>query len=68
MLVTRVVVYGGAFWAFWVLFGILCILRGTSFLLVYPSCILDSRFEGVPVAGHALWAEVGGSIICVTLG
>ena len=30
-----------------------------------PSCVQDSGYEGVPIAGHALWAEVGGSTICV---
>ena len=58
--VTRVVGYG-AFWAFWVLLGVLCIWkeRGTSFVGV-PSCLQDSGYEGVPTAGHALWSEVGG--------
>ena len=37
-------------------------------LLVFPSCIQDSGYGGVPIAGHAHWAEVGGGIMCVTLG
>ena len=32
------------------------------------SCVQDSGFEGVPIARHALWAEAGGGIVCVTLG
>ena len=36
--------------------------------LCTPSCVQDSGYEGVPIAGHALWAEVDGGIICVTLG
>ena len=34
----------------------------------FLSCVQDSGYGGVPVAGHALWAEVGGGIISVTLG
>ena len=36
--------------------------------LFFPSCLPDSGYGGVPIAGHALWAEVGGGILCVTLG
>ena len=57
----------GAFWAFWVLLGVLCIWRVLA-LLYFPSCRQDSAYGGVPIAGYALWAEVGGGIICVTLG
>ena len=50
------------------LLGVLCIWEVLLALPVYPSCVQDSGYEGVPVAGHALWAEVGGSIICVIVG
>ena len=36
--------------------------------LSFPSYLQDSGYEGVPITGHALWAEVGGGILCVTLG
>ena len=55
--VTRVVGYG-AFWAFWVLLGVLCMWR-VLFLLIFPSYVQDSGYRGMPIAGHALWAEVG---------
>ena len=61
-----------AFWVFWVLLGILCIWEegeGVLALLVFfSSCLQDSGYGGVPIAGHALEAEVGVGIICVTLG
>ena len=28
-----------------------------------PSCLQDPGYAGVPIAGHAQWAEVGGSIL-----
>ena len=34
----------------------------------YPSHPQDTGYEGVPIAGHALRAEVGGGILNVTLG
>ena len=42
-----------------------CVVRR---FLGYPSCVQDSGYAGVPIAGHAHWAEVGGGIICATLG
>ena len=36
--------------------------------LYFPSCQQDSGHGGVLVAGHTLWVEVGGGILCVTLG
>ena len=44
---------------FWFLFGILCIWRVS---------LLRTRLgsSGVPPAGHALWAEVGGGVTFVT--
>ena len=33
-----------------------------------PCCVQDLGYSGVPPAGHALWAEVGGSITSVTSG
>ena len=35
-------------------------------LLVTSSCVQGSGYAGVPIAGHARWAEVGGGIIFVT--
>ena len=46
----------------------LVFLGGTVFASVPPSCVQDSGYKGVPIAGHAFWAEVGGGIFCVTLG
>ena len=40
---------------------------GVLALLVLPSYLQDLGCGGVPIAGHARWAEVGGGIICVTL-
>ena len=34
----------------------------------FPSCPQDSGYGSVPLAGHALWAEVGGGITIVTFG
>ena len=47
--------------------GVLCIWV-CLLCLSFPSCLQDSGYGGVPITGHALWAEVGGGIICVTLG
>ena len=58
---------GGTCWALWLLLGVLCIWEVLA-LLVFPSCFQDSGYGGVPIAGHALRAEVGGGIPCVTLG
>ena len=33
-----------------------------------PHIYRTRGYGGVPIAGHARWAEVGGGIICVTLG
>ena len=33
-----------------------------------PCCVQDLGYLGVPPAGHALWAEVGGGITFVTSG
>ena len=63
--VTRVVGYG-AFWTVWVLLGVLCIWGWLCW--TFPLYLQDSGYGGVPIAGHAHGAEVGGSIICVTLG
>ena len=49
------------------LLGVLCVWEGAGFASVSP-CLQDSGYGGVLVTGHALWAEVGGGIICVTLG
>ena len=57
----------GSFWAFWFLLGTLCIL-GVLVLLVIPLCAQDLGYIGVPPAGHALRAEVGGCITFVTSG
>ena len=42
--------------------GILVFVRvgGASFAGLRPSCPRDLGYAGVPVAEHALWAEVGG--------
>ena len=58
----------GAFWALWVLLGVLCIWEVLALLVLPPPYLQDSGYEGVPTAGHALWAEFGGGILCVTLG
>ena len=41
---------------------------GVLALLVLPSYQQYLGYGGVPIAGHALWAEVGGSTIHETLG
>ena len=33
----------------------------------FPSCLQYSGYGGVPIAGHALRAEVGGGLLFVTL-
>ena len=60
-------VWGGTFLALWVLLGVLCIWEVLA-LLGFPLHLQDSGYGDVPIAGHALWAEVGGGIPCVTLG
>ena len=45
----------------WWFLGLLC----TPWSL--PACVQGSGYAGVPSAGHAHWAEVGGGIIFVTL-
>ena len=62
--VTKIVGYG----VFLALLGVLCMWGGAGFAGLSPSYLQDSHYGGVPVAEHALWAEVGGGIICVTLG
>ena len=58
----------GVLGCFLILLGALCIgRRGAGIAVFSPSYPQDSGYEGVPVAGHALWAEVGGGIICVTI-
>ena len=57
----------GTFGALWVLLGVLC-NGGCWLCLCFPSCLQDSGYGGVPLAGHAHWAKVGGGIICVTQG
>ena len=42
-------------------------MGGTS-LASLPLCVQGLGCKGVPPAGHALWAEVGGGIIFVTFG
>ena len=39
----------------------------TGFAGFVPHILQDSGNEGVSIAGHARWAEVGGGIVCVTL-
>ena len=43
-------------------------MGGCCLCQFFPSCLQDSGYGGVSIAGHALWAEVGGGILCVTLG
>ena len=57
----------GIFWAFGLFFGALCIWEVLA-LLVYPFCVQGLGPYGVPPAGHALWAEVGGGMTFVTSG
>ena len=61
------VVWNGVFWAFLVLLGALCVLEVLA-LLVYSLLRTGLGYAGVPIAGHALWAEVGGGIIFVAFG
>ena len=53
--------------ALWVLLAVLCMWE-CLLCLSFPSYLQDSGYEGVPITGHAQWAEVGGCILCVTLG
>ena len=41
---------------------------GESKLCWSPCYVQDLGYSGVPPAGHALWAEVGGGITFVTSG
>ena len=56
----------GVFWAFWFLLGALCICR--VLVLLVSCCVQGLGYIGVPSAGHALWAEVGGGITLKTSG
>ena len=64
--------YGGC-WG-WCIFGTLGApwtlvqMRRCWLCLFSPSCLQDLGHGGVPIAGHAHWAEVGRGILCVTLG
>ena len=40
------------FGAFWVLLGVLCIWEGAGFAGFFSSCLQDSGYGGVPIAGH----------------
>ena len=42
-------------------------MGGTSLASSLPH-VYRARVAGVPIDGHALWAEVGGGIIFVTFG
>ena len=55
------------FLAFGLLFGALCIL-GYGLCWFTPCGVQGLGHVGVHPAGHALWAQVGGGIIFVTLG
>ena len=55
------------FWAFWLLFGVLCVCGRCQFCWS-PCCTQGLGFKGVPPAGHGLRAEVGGGIFFVTSG
>ena len=58
--------WGMLFWAFFsgFLLGVLCIWR--ALVLLVSRCVRDCGSSGVPPAGHALWAEVGGGITFAT--
>ena len=47
-------------------FGLWCLVH--MFFCWSPCCVQDLGYIGVPPAGHALWAEVGGGITFVTFG
>ena len=56
-------------WRFLVLFGFSFVpcAYGVCWLGQLTSlCVQGTGHQGVPLAGHTLWAEVGGSIILVT--
>ena len=55
------------FFGLFVFFSVPCAYGGVLVLLVSLLCT-GLGFIGVPPAGHALWAEVGGSITFVTSG
>ena len=55
------------FGLFWALGVLLCVLCTWGVLVLLSSCCAqDLGYSGVPPAGHALWAEVGGGITFVT--
>ena len=56
--------------AFFVLFGFFLVscAYGEFWSFWAPCCAQDLGYIGVPPAGHALWAEVGGGITFVTSG
>ena len=43
-------------------------MGGCLLCLSFPSCLQDLSYGGVPITGHAHWAEVGWGILYVTLG
>ena len=49
-------------------FSFVSCAHGESWLCWSPCCVRDLGYSGVPPAGHALWAEVGGGITLVTSG
>ena len=55
------------FFGFFGFFLVFC-AYGESQLGWSPCCVQDLGYSGVPPAGHALWAEVGGGITFVTSG
>ena len=61
---------GILFLAFWGLFGffLASCAYGECQFCWSPCCVQDLGYIGVPPAGHALWAEVGGGITFVTSG
>ena len=57
------------FWVLWGLLGVLCVCVGDAGSAgLFPHPHRDSGYGGVLSAGHAFWAEVGGSTIFVTFG
>ena len=57
-------------WRFLGLFGFFLAFcaYGEFWFFWAPCCVQDLGYSGVPPAGHALWAEVGGGITFVTSG